>query len=149
VENTFIILKPDAVQRQLSGQLIARFEQRGLKIVALKLMSVSEDLAKEHYAVHKERPFFNSLISYIISGPVVAMVLQGPNAIKAVRNTVGSTNPVEAAPGSIRGDYGMEIGRNLVHASDGPETAKAEIALWCGEENLLGYEREVDRWILE
>jgi nucleoside-diphosphate kinase len=104
VENTFIILKPDAVQRQLSGQLIARFEQRGLKIVALKLMSVSEDLAKEHYAVHKERPFFNSLISYIISGPVVAMVLQGPNAIKAVRNTVGSTNPVEAAPGSIRGD---------------------------------------------
>jgi nucleoside-diphosphate kinase len=149
VENTFIILKPDAVQRQLSGQLIARFEQRGLKIVALKLMSVSEDLAKEHYAVHKERPFFNSLISYIISGPVVAMVLQGPNAIKAVRNTVGSTNPVEAAPGSIRGDYGMEIGRNLVHASDGPETAKAEIALWFGEENLLGYEREVDRWILE
>jgi nucleoside-diphosphate kinase len=149
VENTFIILKPDAVQRQLSGQLIARFEQRGLKIVALKLMSVSEDLAKEHYAVHKERPFFNSLISYIISGPVVAMVLQGPNAIKAVRNTVGSTNPVEAAHGSIRGDYGMEIGRNLVHASDGPETAKAEIALWFGEENLLVYEREVDRWILE
>ena len=149
MENTFVILKPDAVQRQLSGQLIARFEQRGLKIVALKLMSVPEELAKEHYAVHKERPFFNSLISYITSGPVVTMVLQGPNAIKAVRNTIGSTNPVDAAPGSIRGDYGMEIGRNLVHASDGPETAKAEIALWFGEENLLSYEREVDRWILE
>lgn len=148
MEQTLILLKPDAVQRQLVGALISRFEQRGLKIAALKLMQVSKDLAEEHYAVHKERPFFNDLISYITSGPIVALVLAGPNAIQAARNTIGATNPVEATPGSIRGDYGMEIGRNLVHGSDAPETAKAEIALWFGED-IVTYERDVDKWILE
>jgi len=149
VERTFIILKPDAVQRQLVGQIISRFEQHGLKIVAMKFLQVSVSLAEEHYAVHKERPFFISLIEYITASPVVAMVLEGPNAIQMASNMVGATNPLEATSGTIRGDFGMEIGRNLVHASDGEETAKAEINLWFGEENLVQYERVVDTWILE
>lgn len=149
MERTFIILKPDAVQRQLVGELVARFERHGLKIVAMKFMQVSTDLAQEHYAVHRERPFFNDLIAYITSGPVVAMVLEGPSAIQMVRNMVGATNPVEAAPGSIRGDYGMQIGRNLVHASDGAETAQAEVALWFDDSELVSYRRNLERWILE
>lgn len=149
MERTFIILKPDAVQRQLIGELITRFERRGLKIIAMKFMAVSRELAEEHYAVHRERPFFRDLIAYITSAPVVAMVLEGPDAIRVARNTVGATSPVEAAPGTIRGDFGLQIGRNLVHASDGPETARAEIALWFGEEELVSYERAVDGWILE
>jgi len=149
VEKTFIILKPDAVQRQLVGEIISRFERHGLKIVAMKFLQVSNALAEEHYAVHKERPFFKSLIEYITASPVVALVLEGPNAIKMARNVVGATNPLDANPGTIRGDFGMEIGRNLVHASDGPDTAKAEIALWFGEENLVEYPRALDPWILE
>jgi len=149
VERTFIILKPDAVQRQLVGQIISRFEQHGLKIVAMKFLQVPVSLAEEHYAVHKERPFFKSLIEYITASPVVAMVLEGPNAIQMARNVVGATNPLDATPGTIRGDFGMEIGRNLVHASDGTDTAKAEIALWFGEENLVDYSRALDPWILE
>lgn len=148
VEQTLILLKPDAVQRQLVGTLISRFEQRGLKIAALKLLQVSKELAEEHYDVHRERPFFNDLIGYITSGPIVAMVLEGPNAIQAARNTIGATNPVEATPGSIRGDYGMEIGRNLVHGSDGADTAKVEIELWFGSD-MVSYNRDVDQWILE
>ena len=148
MEKTLILLKPDAVQRQLVGFIIARFEQRGLKIIALKLVQVSTALAEEHYAVHKGRPFYNDLIGYITSGPVVALVLAGPHAIQAARNTMGGTNPVDASPGTIRGDYGLEIGRNLVHGSDGPDTAKAEIALWFGEE-IADYGRDVDKWILE
>ncbi len=149
MERTFIILKPDAVQRQLVGELVARFERHGLKIVAMKFMQVSIDLAREHYAVHQARPFFNDLIAYITSGPVAAMVLEGPAAIQIVRNMVGATNPAEAAPGSIRGDYGMQIGRNLVHASDGPETAQTEVALWFNDSELVSYERDLERWILE
>lgn len=149
MERTFVILKPDAVQRQLVGELVARFERHGLKIVAMKFMQVSIDLAREHYAVHQARPFFNDLIAYITSGPVTAMVLEGPAAIQMVRNMVGATNPAEAAPGSIRGDYGMQIGRNLVHASDGPETAQAEVALWFNASELVSYERDLERWILE
>ncbi len=149
MERTFIILKPDAVQRQLVGQIISRFEQHGLKIVAMKFLQVPVSLAEEHYAVHKERPFFKSLIEYITASPVVAMVLEGPNAIQMARNVVGATNPLDATPGTIRGDFGMEIGRNLVHASDGTDTAKAEIALWFGEENLVDYSRALDPWILE
>jgi nucleoside-diphosphate kinase len=148
VERTLILLKPDAVQRQLVGSILSRFEQRGLKIVALKLMQVSRSLAEAHYAVHKERPFFQSLIEYITSGPVVALVLEGPGAIQAARNTMGATNPAAAAPGTIRGDYSLEIGRNLVHGSDGPDTAKTEIGLWFGED-LVNYNREIDRWLLE
>jgi len=149
VEKTFIILKPDAVQRQLVGQIIARFEQHGLKIVAMKFLQVPLSLAEEHYAVHKERPFFKPLIEYITASPVVALVLDGPHAIQMARNIVGATNPLDAAPGTIRGDFGMEIGRNLIHASDGADTAQAEIALWFGEENMVAYTRALKPWILE
>lgn len=148
MEQTFIILKPDAVQRGLVGEIIARFERRGLKLVALKMIHVSNELASEHYAVHAERPFYNSLISYITSSPVVAMVLEGTDAIAVVRATVGATKPAEAAPGTIRADFGLEIGRNLIHASDGPDTAKSEIALWFGED-LINWERCTDQWIFE
>jgi len=148
MERTFIILKPDAVQRGLVGEIIARFERRGLKLVALKMMQVSEELAREHYAVHAERPFFNSLIQYITSAPVVALVLEGTDAIAVVRSTVGATKPAEAAPGTIRADFGLEIGRNLVHASDGTDTAASEIALWFGDE-LISWRRDTDSWIFE
>ena len=148
MERTFVMLKPDAVQRGLVGEIISRFEKRGLKIIAMKFMQVPQSLAEKHYAVHKERPFYQGLISYITSGPVVAMVLEGPQAIQAARNTMGATNPVDAAPGTIRADFGMEIGRNLVHGSDGPETAAFEIGLWFGDE-LASWSRDLDRWILE
>jgi len=148
VERTFIILKPDAVQRGLVGEIIGRFERRGLKIVAMKFMQVSQELAQQHYAVHAQRPFFKGLISYITSSPVVALVVEGTNAIAVVRNTVGATKPAEAAPGTIRADFGLEIGRNLVHASDGPETAVTEIALWFGQD-LVDWKRANDPWIFE
>lgn len=148
MERTFVMLKPDAVQRGLIGQIIGRFEDRGLKIVAMKFLHVSRALAEEHYAVHKERPFYESLLDYITSGPVVAMVLEGPSAIQAARNTMGATNPVDAQPGTIRADFAMEIGRNLVHGSDGPETATFEIGLWFGDD-IPGWGRDADRWIME
>jgi nucleoside-diphosphate kinase len=148
MERTFIILKPDAVQRGLVGEIIQRLERRGLKIVAMKFMQVDEALARRHYAVHEARPFFAGLIQYITSAPVVAMVMEGTDAIAVVRNTVGATRPAEAAPGTIRGDFGLEIGRNLVHASDGPETAASEIALWFGED-LVSWQRAADPWIFE
>lgn len=148
MERTFIIIKPDAVQRGLIGDIIARFERRGLKIVGMKFLQVSDELANQHYAVHKERPFFAGLISYITSSPVVAMVVEGTGAIATVRATVGATKPGEATPGSIRADYGVEIGRNLVHASDGPETAATEIALWFGDD-LVSWPRATDPWIFE
>lgn len=148
MERTFVILKPDAVQRGLVGEIIARFERRGLKLVAMKFMQVSDELARKHYAVHAERPFFSGLIQYIVSAPVVALVLEGTNAIAVVRNTVGATKPAEAAPGTIRADFGLEIGRNLVHASDGPDTARDEITLWFGDD-LVAWGRAVDAWIFE
>jgi len=148
VERTFIILKPDSVQRGLIGEIVSRFERRGLKIVAMKMIHVSDELAQEHYAVHKERPFYGSLIEYITSSPVVAMVVEGTNAINVVRKTVGATNPAEAEPGTIRSDFGLEIGRNLVHASDGPDTAAFETALWFGEE-MIDWGRNNDPWIFE
>jgi nucleoside-diphosphate kinase len=149
VERTLVLIKPDGVQRQLVGDIIGRFEKRGLKIVGLKLVRVSGQLARQHYAVHERQPFFEGLISYITSGPVVAMVAAGPGAISATRDTMGATNPVDATPGTIRADYALEIGRNLVHGSDGPGTAAAEIALWFREDELLEYERAIDVWILE
>ena len=148
MERTFIIVKPDAVQRGLVGEIIARFERRGLKIVAMQFIQVSEELARRHYAEHEGKGFFNGLISYITSSPVVAMVLEGTGAVATVRATVGSTKPAEAAPGTIRADFGLEIGRNLVHASDGPATAAKEIALWFGE-NLVSWNRATDPWIFE
>ncbi len=148
MERTFVMLKPDAVQRSLIGEIVRRFERRGLKIVAMRFVHVPLELAEEHYAVHKERPFYTSLLEYITSGPVVAMVLEGTDAIQAARNTMGATKPVDATPGTIRADFGMEIGRNLVHGSDGPETAEFEINLWFGDD-LPDWERDTDRWILE
>lgn len=148
MERTFIIIKPDAVQRGLVGEIISRFERRGLKLTSMKMIQVSEELARKHYAVHEGRPFFEGLISYITSSPVVAMVWEGTSAISVVRNTVGATNPADAAPGTIRADFGLEIGRNLVHASDGPETAAFEIGLWFGDDQI-SWDRNVDPWIFE
>jgi len=149
VERTLVLIKPDGVQRQLIGPIITRLEQRGLKIAAMKLIQVTQDLARKHYAIHEGKPFFEPLIAYITSAPVVAMVVEGPNAIEVTRNTMGATNPVKAAPGTIRADYALMIGRNLVHGSDGPETAATEIALWFDPGELLSYPRDVDRWVLE
>jgi nucleoside-diphosphate kinase len=149
VERTLIIIKPDGVERALIGSIINRFEQRGLKLAGMKMMRVSDELAREHYAVHEGKPFFEPLIEYITSAPVVVMVLEGPDAIQVARNTIGATKPVEATAGSIRGDFGLMVGRNLVHGSDSPENAAAEIALWFDETELISYERVIDRWILE
>jgi nucleoside-diphosphate kinase len=149
VERTLIIIKPDGVERALIGPIITRFEQRGLKIIGMKMMQVSDELARRHYAIHEGKPFFEPLIDYITSAPVVVMVLEGPDAILAARNTIGATKPVEATAGSIRGDFGMMVGRNLVHGSDSPENGEAEISLWFAADELIAYERAVDRWILE
>jgi nucleoside-diphosphate kinase len=149
MEQTLILIKPDGVQRALIGQIISRFEQRGLKLVALKFIQMSRELAETHYAVHKERPFYASLVDYIISGPVVAMVWEGKNAIAAARSTMGATNPVAAAPGTIRGDFGMEIGRNLVHGSDSPENAVNEVNLFFSEAERVNWNRLTDSWIRE
>ena len=147
-QRTLLLVKPDGVQRLLVGRVLTRFEERGLKLVGLKLVRVDRALAEQHYAVHREKPFFKGLVDFITSGPLVAAVLEGPNAIPVVRAMNGATRPHEAAPGSIRGDFAVETSQNLVHASDSPETAAAEIALWFKAEELLAYEREVDRWVL-
>jgi nucleoside-diphosphate kinase len=147
-ERTLVLIKPDAVQRLLAGRILARYEDRGLKLVALKLMRVSADLAERHYAVHREKPFFRGLVDFITSAPLVAAVLEGPNAIAIVRAMNGATRPHEAAPGTIRGDFAVETAQNLVHASDGPETAAAELALWFSPDELQAYDRDVDRWVL-
>jgi len=147
-ERTLVLVKPDGVQRLLVGRIVGRFEERGLKIVGLKLVHVDRPLAEQHYAVHRGKPFFEGLLDFITSGPLVALALEGPNAIGAVRTMVGATRPHEAAAGSIRGDLAVETAQNLVHASDGPETAAAELALWFAPGELLSYDREIDRWVL-
>lgn len=149
MERTLVLIKPDAVQRGLVGEIIARLERRGLKLVGLKLVDVSQRLAREHYAVHEGKPFYEPLIEYITSSPVVAMVLEGPHAISVTRRTMGATAPAEAAAGTIRGDYGLEIGRNLVHGSDGPETARTEIDLWFAPDELAAWYRTTDEWVYE
>lgn len=149
MERTFVLAKPDAVQRSLVGEIISRLERRGLKLIGAKFLWVSRDLAEKHYAIHKGKPFYDGLIAYITSSPVMAMVWEGPQAIAAVRQTMGVTRPVEAAPGSLRHDFGLSVGRNLTHASDSPETATAEIALWFSEAELAAWQRDVDRWIFE
>ena len=149
MERTLILVKPDAVQRGLIGEVLGRLEQRGLRIVGLRLMQVDEELAKRHYGEHEGKPFFDGLVEYITASPVVAAVLEGPNAIAAARQTMGSTNPVQAAPGTIRGDLGLEVGRNLVHGSDGPESAAREIELFFGSEPLASWDRATDPWIFE
>ena len=147
-ERTLVLIKPDGVQRLLAGRILARYEDRGLKLVALKLIHVSAELAERHYAVHREKPFFRGLVDFITSGPLVAAVLEGPNAIAAVRAMNGATRPHDAAPGSIRGDFALETAQNLVHASDSPENAATEIELWFDASDLHDYEREIDRWVL-
>lgn len=147
-ERTLVLVKPDGVQRLLTGRILARFEERGLKVVGLKLVAVDRDLAERHYAVHRDKPFFVGLVDFITSSPLVAVALEGPNAIAVVRTMVGATRPHEAAPGTIRGDFALETAQNLIHASDGPETATAELALWFEAGELLEYERDIDRWAL-
>ena len=149
MERTFVMIKPDAVQRGLVGEIIARLERKGLKIVAMKMLHVSRELAQNHYAEHKGKPFFESLVDYITSAPVVAMVVEGKNAVKVVRTLVGATNPQEASPGTIRGDYGMDIGRNVIHASDSLESAEREISLFFKPEEIFDYKRIDEDWLYE
>ena len=149
MERTLIIIKPDAVQRGLVGPIVPRFEQRGLRIVGMKFMQISQDLAERHYAVHEGKPFYEGLLAYITSGPVVVMALEGPKAIAAARVTMGATRPLEASPGTIRADFGLEVGRNLVHGSDSPDTARFELDLFFDELELVSWTRDTDRWILE
>lgn len=149
MERTLVLVKPDGVQRGLVGEIIARLERRGLRMVGAKFMAVSQDLAESHYGIHKGKPFYNGLIEYITSSPVMAMVWEGPNAVAAVRQTMGATRPTEAAPGSVRHDFGLEVGRNLTHASDSAENGKSEAALWFKANELVDWQRAVDSWIFE
>tara|TARA_B100002052_G_C15881967_1_gene599754 strand:+ start:467 stop:922 length:456 start_codon:yes stop_codon:yes gene_type:complete len=148
METTFVMIKPDGVQRGLVGEIIDRFERKGLKLVGLRSLIPSEEIAEEHYAVHKERPFYNGLISFITSGPVVAMAWSGIDAISVARIIIGATNGREALPGTIRGDFGMDIGFNLIHGSDGEETASSELALWFPE-GTMSWNRDIDSWVYE
>ena len=149
MQRTLVIVKPDGVQRGLVGPILTRLEARGLKVVGLKLVQVSEDLAARHYAEHLGKPFYQGLLRYITSGPVVVACVEGSSAVQMVRNSVGATNPLNAAPGTIRGDLAVDIGRNLIHASDAPETADRELALWFTDGELATYSRDTDRWIFE
>ena len=149
MERSLVLVKPDGVQRALVGEVIARLERRGLRLVGAKFMQVSRELAETHYAIHKGKPFYDGLIEYIISAPVMAMVWEGPNAVAAIRQTMGSTRPTEAAPGSLRHDFALEVGRNLTHASDTVENGEKEVALWFKKEELVDWKREVDRWVFE
>ena len=149
MERTFVMVKPDGVQRGLIGEVIARLERRGLRLVAAKFMQVSQELAETHYSIHKGKPFYDGLISYITSAPVMAMVWEGPNAVGAVRQTMGATRPTEAAPGTLRHDFALEVGRNLTHASDSVENGAGEVALWFKKEELVAWSRENDKWIFE
>ena len=149
MEQTLVFVKPDGVQRGLVGEIIGRLEKRGLKLVAAKFMAVSDEFAGEHYAIHKGKPFYDSLIEYITSSPVMAMVWEGHSAVDAVRQTMGATRPTEGYPGSVRQDFGMMIGRNLTHASDSVENAQKEIALWFKPEEIFSWKRALDEWIFE
>ena len=149
LQRTLVLVKPDGMQRGLAGTILTRLEGRGLKIVGLKLIHIETELARRHYAAHEGKPFFQPLVEYITSSPVMALVLEGPNAVDVVRNTMGATNPVNAAPGTIRGDLALDIGRNLIHGSDSPESASHEIGLFFSEGEVLSYPRDADRWITE
>ncbi len=146
-EKTLILIKPDGVQRLLVGRILERYEQRGLRIVGLKLVAVDRELAERHYDAHRQKPFFAGLVEFIISSPLVAIAVEGLNAIAVCRAINGATRPHEAAPGTIRGDFALETGQNLVHASDSAENAEAELALWFRPEELIEYERDMDRWV--
>ncbi len=149
MEQTLVLVKPDGVQRGLIGQIITRLERRGLKLIGMKFMQVSTELASTHYEAHVGKPFYEGLVTYITSSPIVAMVWEGKDAIQIVRTTMGATNAAAAAPGTIRGDFAVEIGRNLVHGSDGPESAAREVSLFFKSEELVNWKRETDLWIRE
>lgn len=149
MDQTLVLVKPDGVQRGLIGEIVSRLERRGLRLVGAKFLMVSKDLAEKHYAIHKGKPFYDGLITYITSAPVMALVWEGPNAIAAVRQTMGATQPTEAQPGSVRHDFGLEVGRNLTHASDSPENGAAEVALWFNPDELVDWTRDLERWIFE
>ncbi|MCH8827002.1 MAG: nucleoside-diphosphate kinase [Chloroflexi bacterium] len=149
MERTLVLLKPDSIQRGLAGEVISRLERRGLKFVAMKLMKVSEDLAHRHYGEHVGKPFFDGLVKFITSSPIVAMVVEGENAVEVVRNVIGATNPTQAGPGTIRGDLALTIGMNLVHGSDSPESARREIDIFFQPQEIVEYSRNVDAWIIE
>lgn len=149
MERTFVAIKPDGVQRGIVGEVIRRFESKGFMLVGLKVMQVSRELAEQHYAVHKERPFFPGLVNFITSGPLVAMVWEGDGVIASARKLIGATNPLTAEPGTIRGDFGVSIGRNLIHGSDAPETAQQEIKLWFKDEELVSWEPAITPWLYE
>lgn len=149
MQRTLVLIKPDGVQRGLIGEITGRLERRGLRLVAARFRRVDRGQAELHYAVHQGKPFYAGLVDYITSAPVMAMVWEGPEAVAAVRQMMGSTRPTDAAPGTVRHDFGLEIGRNLTHASDSPETAEAEVSLWFRPDELVAWEREVDRWVFE
>ncbi|MDB9428756.1 nucleoside-diphosphate kinase [Microcystis aeruginosa CS-555/01A07] len=149
MERTFLMIKPDGVQRNLVGEIIQRFEAKGFTLVGLKMMQVSSELAEKHYAVHKERPFFRSLVDFITSSPVVAMVWQGDGVIASARKIIGATNPLNAEPGTIRGDFGISFGRNLIHGSDGPCTATDEVSLWFSDAELADWTPAITPWVVE
>ncbi len=149
MERTLVLIKPDAVQRGLIGEITSRLENKGLKISGMKLMKVSEELAGRHYGEHVGKPFFDDLVNFITSSPIVALAIDGDNAVAVVRNVMGATNPQDAANGSIRGDLGLSIGMNLIHGSDSPTSSERELALFFDESELLDYDRDVDNWIIE
>ena len=149
METTLLFLKPDTVQRGLMGQIIGRIEAKGLTLVGMKLMDVPRDLAEKHYAEHQGKPFFDGLLGFVTCSPVLVMAVRGVNAIAVCRNLIGATNGQKAAPGTIRGDYGMSGGNNLIHGSDGPESATRELALWFGEGGICDYDRTVNQWVYD
>jgi len=149
MERTFLAIKPDGVQRQLVGEVIRRFEAKGFTLVGLKLMQVSRELAEKHYDVHREKPFFGGLVDFITSGPLVAMVWEGDGVVASARKIIGATNPLSAEPGTIRGDFGVSIGRNLIHGSDAVETAQREISLWFSNEELVSWSPTLTPWLYE
>ncbi|MDD4766798.1 MAG: nucleoside-diphosphate kinase [Desulfotomaculaceae bacterium] len=149
MERTYLMVKPDGVQRGLAGEIIARFEKKGFKIAALKMLRISRELAEKHYGEHVGKPFFESLVGFITSGPVVAMVIEGKDVVSAARKMMGATDPLKALPGTIRGTFGIDIGRNVIHGSDSRESAEREISLFFKEEELWDYSRDIDRWIYE
>ena len=149
MERTFIAIKPDGVQRSLIGEIVGRFESKGFTLVGMKLMKASRELAEQHYGEHKGKPFFDGLVDFITSGPLVAMVWEGEGVVGSARTLIGATNPISAAPGTIRGDYGVTIGRNLIHGSDAIETAQTEIALWFTDDELANWESCAKSWIYE
>jgi len=149
MEQTLVLIKPDAMQRSLAFEILSRLERRGLRLVGLRLLQVEQPMAKKHYAEHEGKPFFAGLVTYITSSPIIAAVFEGTNAVNAVRQTIGSTNPTEASPGTIRGDFGIEIGRNLIHGSDSVESANREIKIFFEGQSVIQWKKDTEKWVFE